>query len=107
LPWGARLGNVSAGDGYRYRGRGLIQITGRSNYEQASARVYGDARLITTPDLLTLAEGASLTACWFYSSRNLVSLTDVEAITHGVNGGENGLAARQAETDKLLNFVTN
>lgn len=106
LPWGARLGNVATGDGYRYRGRGLIQITGRSNYEQASHRVYGDARLILTPELLTLAEEAALTACWFYSSRNLVSLTDVEAITHGVNGGSNGLAERQSETEKLLGYTS-
>ncbi len=104
LPWGARLGNVNAGDGFKFRGRGLIQITGRSNYEQASQKVYRDSRLLTTPELLTIAHEAALSACWFYSSRNLVSLTDVVAITHGVNGGENGLADRQAMTARLLAY---
>lgn len=104
LPWGARLGNVATGDGYKFRGRGLIQITGRSNYEQASHKVYGDSRLLITPELLTLADSAALSACWFYTSRNLVSLTDVVAITHGVNGGEEGLAAREAMTTRLLAY---
>lgn len=104
LPWGARLGNTQPGDGYKFRGRGLIQITGRSNYEQASHKVYGDSRLIVTPELLSLDQGASLSACWFYTSRNLVSLTDVVAITHGVNGGEEGLSAREAMTEKLLAY---
>lgn len=104
LPWGARLGNAADGDGYRFRGRGLIQITGRSNYQQCSRAIYGDYRLLATPDLLALAEGAAQSACWFYASRHLVALTDVEAITHGVNGGENGLVARQAETARLLTY---
>lgn len=106
LPWGARLGNVADGDGFKFRGRGLIQITGRSNYEQASHKIYGDSRLILTPELLTLTSGAALSACWFYTSRNLVSLTDVVSITHGVNGGENGLAERQAITTRLLRYTS-
>ena len=63
-----RLGNTPAadGDGQRYRGRGLIQITGRDNYEACSEVLFGDSRLLNTPDLLEQPVYASLSAGWYW-----------------------------------------
>lgn len=63
------LGNTYAGDGYKYRGRGLIQITGRYNYDKASKALYVD--LITNPDLLSQPELAVKSACWWWSNAGL------------------------------------
>ena len=63
---GATLGNTEPGDGYKFRGRGLIQITGRANYANASQDIYGDDRLLENPDLINEnAEVAGKVAAWF------------------------------------------
>ena len=63
---GATLGNTEPGDGYKFRGRGLIQITGRTNYANASQAIYGDDRLVENPDLINEdAEVAGKVAAWF------------------------------------------
>lgn len=105
VPWGAKLGNTQHGDGYTFRGRGLIQITGRWNYQHASSSCYGDDRLVNTPDLLSVANEAAHTAAWFWLSKNLDDLTDVVAITKAINGGSNALAERVAETARLESFI--
>lgn len=97
----ARLGNTpeADGDGQKYRGRGLIQITGRDNYLACSKALFGDDRLLRTPELLEQAEWACKSAAWFWNSRNLNALADVgdfKAITRRINGGLNGLAERLA-----------
>jgi putative chitinase len=94
-----RLGNTpeADGDGQKYRGRGLIQITGYDNYLACSKALFGDARLLRTPELLEQAEWAAKSAAWFWSSRNLNALADAgefNAITRRINGGLNGLAER-------------
>lgn len=103
--WGAvHLGNTQGGDGFKFRGRGLIQLTGRSNYNAASHGCFGDDRLLDNPDLLTAAEFAAEVAGWFWYSKQLNGVMDVVTITHRVNGGENALAERQAMTVKLLAY---
>lgn len=96
-----RLGNTpeADGDGQKYRGRGLIQITGRDNYLACSKALFGDDRLLRTPELLEQAEWACKSAAWFWNSRNLNAMADVgdfKTITRRINGGLNGLAERQA-----------
>jgi putative chitinase len=95
----ARLGNTpeADGDGQKYRGRGLIQITGRDNYLACSKALFGDDRLLRTPELLEQAEWACKSAAWFWNSRNLNALADAKdfnGITRRINGGLNGLAER-------------
>lgn len=96
-----RLGNTpeADGDGQKYRGRGLIQITGHDNYLACSKALFGDDRLLRTPELLEQAEWACKSAAWFWNSRNLNALADsgaFETITKRINGGLNGLAERLA-----------
>lgn len=98
-PLAKRLGNTpqADGDGQKYRGRGLIQITGRDNYLACSKALFGDDRLLRTPELLEQAEWACKSAAWFWKSRDLNTLADsreFNAITRRINGGLNGLAER-------------
>ena len=91
-----RLGNTQAGDGFRYRGRGPIQVTGRANYKK-----YGDllgVDLVGNPDLAATPQYAFSTAGVFWKLNGLNELADVQdftAITKRINGGLNGLADRQ------------
>lgn len=93
----ADLGNTEKGDGFRFRGRGLIQVTGRGNYEACSIAVYGDARLLDEPELLEEPYGASQSAAWFWQAHGLNILADAgrfEAVTRVINGGTNGMNER-------------
>jgi putative chitinase len=95
----ADLGNTQPGDGRRYKGRGLIQITGRANYAACSQALYGDDRLIRTPEILEQTEPACESAAWYWWSRGLNELADTgafRAITKAVNGGFNGYDDRLA-----------
>jgi len=96
-----RLGNTPEkdGDGAKFKGRGLIQITGRANYEKCSLALFGDRRLLDNPTLLELPENAVKSAAWFWQSRGLSTLADqddIKAITKKINGGYNGLDDRMA-----------
>jgi putative chitinase len=93
----ADLGNVVAGDGTRYKGRGLIQITGRENYRRCGAALGLD--LIGQPELLEQPLNACRSAGWFWRTHGLNELADAgdqERITRRINGGTNGLADRLA-----------
>jgi putative chitinase len=96
--WGkGNLGNIKPGDGWKFRGRGLKQLTGASNY--AACGVALGIPLLENPDLLLLPENAAASAGWFWHSRRLNALADardVAAMTKAVNGGSNGLAERTA-----------
>lgn len=95
----ADLGNTEPGDGVRFAGRGLIQITGRANYTKASQALFGDDRLLKNPDLLEQPEWAAKSAAWYWSTRNLNALADQDRftdITRAINGGTNGLEDRKA-----------
>jgi len=91
----ADLGNTVAGDGSKYRGRGLIQITGRANYAECGEALGID--LINHPELLEQPQYACLSAAWFWATRGLNTLADAgefNTITRRINGGLNGLAER-------------
>lgn len=106
-----RLGNgpPASGDGYRYRGRGLIQITGRGNYRAAGEALGLD--LVEDPDLLRVPEHAAMSAAWFWKSRGLNELADDETtdddledftrITRLINNGTTGLRERLAVFDRV------
>lgn len=102
----ADLGNTVKGDGSKYRGRGLIQITGRANYAACGEALGLD--LIDKPELLELPQHAAMSAAWFWSTRGLNTLADqVEfaKITRRINGGLNGQDDRQALYDKALKVL--
>jgi len=93
----ADLGNTVAGDGSKYRGRGLIQITGRANYAACGEALGVD--LINQPELLEQPQYASMSAAWFWATNGLNTLADAsdfERITRRINGGLNGLPDRLA-----------
>lgn len=90
------LGNTLPGDGVRYKGRGLIQITGVHNYALAGLSL--DLPLLENPELLEVPEHAAMSAGWFWYNKNLNSLADLDnlyGITKKINGGFNGLEDRQ------------
>ena len=91
----ADLGNVQEGDGRRFRGRGLIQITGRANYRRCGDALGVD--LVADPELLEGTVLACRSAAWFWKSRDLSELADkgdFRSITKRINGGLNGWADR-------------
>ncbi|MDG4948819.1 glycoside hydrolase family 19 protein [Actinobacillus equuli subsp. haemolyticus] len=96
-----RMGNgdEQSGDGYKFRGRGLIQITGKNNYI-AFRKWLG--REIKLDDVGTDLELIVLAGIWYWQKNNLVALKRVVDVTKRVNGGLNGLADRQAKYDKLM-----
>lgn len=105
-----RLGNTpeADGDGQKYRGRGLIQITGHTNYLACSKALFGDDRLLRTPELLEQAEWACKSAAWFWNSRNLNALADagdMREITRRINGGYNGLEERMEFYERGLEVL--
>lgn len=89
------LGNTQPGDGMKFKGRGLIQITGRNNYYECGKALGVD--LITNPELLETNDLACRSAAWFWASRGLNDLADrgdFERITKRINGGLNGYQER-------------
>lgn len=89
------LGNTEEGDGVRFKGRGLIQITGRSNYQVLSSDLGED--FINHPELLETPEYAVLSTFWFWETHDLNEIADTgdfEKLTRRINGGINGLADR-------------
>lgn len=89
------IGNIQPGDGFKYRGRGLIQVTGRANYKKAGDAL--GASLIDSPELLGEPALACRSAAWFWKSHGCNELADLgnfEAITKRINGGLNGYAER-------------
>jgi putative chitinase len=109
------LGNTTPGDGEKFKGRGLIQVTGRGNYAWCSESLFKDNRLLINPPLLEQPQFAVESACWFWTTvkplnaiadhpedwthiwdHNGKTYTKIEWMTLLVNGGQNGLAEREA-----------
>ena len=103
-----RLGNTpqADGDGQKYRGRGLIQITGRANYMTCGEALALD--LLNQPELLEKPQHASMSAAWYWASKGLNTLADAgqfDKITQRINGGQNGAADRQALYARALKVL--
>lgn len=94
LVYAKRMGNSGPCDGWNYRGRGLIQITGKSNYCDCGKGLKID--LISTPELLVQDEFAARSAAWFYATKGcLLYSGDIVLVTKIINGGQNGLNERR------------
>lgn len=103
----ADLGNTEPGDGPLFRGRGLIQITGRHNYNECGQALGVD--LVSNPVLLEQPELAARSAGWFWDSRHLNELADrgdTRGITKRINGGLNGYQDRLAYLEAAQRRLT-
>jgi putative chitinase len=108
LVYGGRMGNgdEESGDGYRYRGRGLIQLTGKNNYDACGDDL--DVDLTENPDYLTTPEGAVRSAAWFWDTHDLNEVADAGDIlkcTKKINGGTIGLEDRTKHYEHALEIL--
>ncbi|MEI6801446.1 MAG: glycoside hydrolase family 19 protein [Pseudomonadota bacterium] len=104
--YNGRLGNTSEEEAAKYLGRGLIQLTGKENYEHCGSSLGVD--LVGNPDWLTDPKYAALSAGWFWNKKGLNSLADVsdiETMTKRINGGLIGLDDRKAKIAKALSVL--
>lgn len=103
----AHLGNSEQGDGFRFRGRGYLQTTGRANYERTAAAL--GLPLLNQPELLEQPSNAARAAGWYWQVHNLNPLADagnVEAITRAINGKAMlGLDLRRRYTSSFYNVL--
>lgn len=105
LMYGGRMGNDQPGDGYTYRGRGYMQLTGKENYAAAGKALGLD--LVKNPDLASAPENASKIATWYWENRVPEKAHEnVKAATLAINGGYNGLETRQAQFEKWEKTLT-
>ncbi len=98
-------GNEASGDGWKFRGRGILQITGRSNYTQCSRDLFGDDTLANDPDLVRTPEYAIITACWFWYKNQLNAICDtgdIVLLSKRINGGTIGLEDRIKHWNEAL-----
>ena len=111
-----RMGNgdVTSGDGFRYRGRGLIQLTGKQNYQAFADSIGLD--LDVAVSYCSTKNGAIESACWYWSSRNINALADqlpdgpisesnFVPITKAINGGTIGLSDRTLKYNQILSYL--
>jgi putative chitinase len=104
--YSGRMGNTEDGDGAKYIGRGLIQLTGKDNY-----KAFGDAigeDLVANPQLLEEPRYAALSAGWFWNKRGLNALADamdITTLTIRINGGKIGIDDRIAKINKALDIL--
>ena len=109
--YGNRMGNgdEESGDGYMYRGRGIVQITGKNNYSKCSIALFEDeSNLLENPDLLLEPHYAMHSACWFWNASHLNSLADsgdIKTMTKRINGGYIGLEDRLAHYNHALEVL--
>lgn len=102
----ADLGNTQPGDGFRFRGRGLIQITGRDNYQRAAAGLGVD--VVVDPQLLEERALAARSAAWWWKTHGCNQLADggdFVALTRRINGGTNGLTDRQTRWERAKKAI--
>jgi putative chitinase len=111
LVYGSRMGNgdKNSGDGWRFRGRGYIQLTGKTNYKAFSGHI-GDANIMINPDLIATKYPLT-SAAWFFEKNKLWKICDegvhsdvVKKVSYRVNGGYNGLADRLSKTNVIFNL---
>lgn len=113
IAYANRLGNgpVASGDGWRYRGRGPGQLTGKSNYQKCGEALGID--LVAAPDLVAQPDIGCLAFAWFWAQGNpsgcslnlLADCGEIEGVSRAVNGGNHGLAERIALTSRALDVL--
>jgi len=106
--YGGRMGNSDehSGDGYKYCGRGLIQLTGKSNYQNFADSI--ETAVEDIPEFLATFEGAVQSACWFWESNNLNQFADkgdILTMTKRINGGTIGLEDRIKHYEHALHIL--
>jgi len=104
--YAGRMGNTEEGDGWKYHGRGVIQLTGRENYERCGTAISAD--LINQPQLLVEPYYAVLSAGWFWNKLGLNDLADAQEygqMTRRINGGTLGLDDRIAKIQKAKEIL--
>ena len=106
--YGNRMGNgdEASGDGYRYCGRGLIQLTGKDNYTAFAESI--ETPVEELPEYLSTFEGAVQSACWFWETNNLNQYADsgdILTMTKRINGGTIGLEDRKKHYDHALHVL--
>lgn len=102
------LGNIQKGDGVKFKGRGLIQITGRTNYEELSDQMFRDDRLLDEPELLEEPKNSVESACLFWWNNDLNEIADtdnIKLITRKINGGYNGLDDRIMFYNRCTKYI--
>jgi len=100
-------GDKASGDGWKYRGRGLIQITGRDNYKVINDSLKNDC--VNNPDQLTEIGNAALASGQFWVNHGLNELADEkdwDQITQRINGGLLGVQVRRAKINELLKVLS-
>ena len=104
--YSGRMGNTEDGDGAKFIGRGLIQLTGKDNYKAFGEAIGED--LVSTPQLVEQPRYAALSAGWFWNKRGLNTLADamdVTTLTVRINGGKIGIDDRIAKINKALDIL--
>ena len=109
MVYASRMGNrdEASGDGYRFRGRGCIQLTGHANYFHAGKALGVD--FVMEPDLVATPKYAALTAGWFWSTHgcnDLAAVADWTGLTKKINGGTIGLQDRIKHTDEAFHILS-
>lgn len=104
-----RMGNgdEASGDGFRYCGRGLIQLTGKQNYSKFAESI--ETPVEELPEFLSTFEGAIQSACWFWETNNLnqyADSNDILTMTKRINGGTIGLADRQQHYEHAMHVLS-
>lgn len=106
-----RMGNSgeASGDGWNYRGRGIFQLTGKSNYLRLSKAVEID--FVSNPDMLTQVSEAVISACWYWNEGNPTGKSlntlcpDIKKVTKAINGGYIGLPDREKLYHLILSIL--
>ena len=109
--YGNRMGNgpEESGEGWYFRGRGIVQITGKNNYTKCSQSLFESNVLVENPDLLLESEYAIHSACWFWSAARLNELSDIgdiKTMTKRINGGFIGLEDRINHYNHAIEILT-
>jgi putative chitinase len=105
--YSGRMGNTEDGDGAKYIGRGLIQLTGKENYANCGLGLGVD--LVGNPDWLATPKYAALSAGWYWNKRNLNADADtmnIDSMTRKINGGNIGIADRKAKIEMVLKYLS-
>jgi len=99
-------GDETSGDGYKFRGRGFIQLTGKNNYRAFADSLEMDVEDV--PEYLATFEGAAQSACWFWETNNLnqwADKGDILTLTKRINGGTIGLEDRIKHYEHALHVL--